>query len=141
MSAKVANWSLLALVVAVGVGIAGYQNWPSAPKREIQHGEYLDVQALGTLIGQPIAGVRRVDEDGKITLGAAYGRVAVAGLDVDTATAAVIKALKQVVREPEVSIERLGKDALPWIEAENRRLATENALLRSAPRGITSNDH
>jgi hypothetical protein len=115
-----------AAIVVAGVLIV----WRSYSHREIRRGEHLEVQVIGTLLDQPVSGIFRVEEDGKLTLGPAYGRVAVEGLDADAATAAVKSALSKTVRSPEVSVSRLGDDVLSRLEAENHRLQTENNALR-----------
>ncbi len=123
------RFKLRIVVGAAILAIVALVAWRSYPHRDIRPGDHIEVRVDGTLIGQPISGVYRVDEDGKITLGPAYGRVAVAGCDTDGAISAITTGLKRSLRTPEVAVSRLGNDVVSRLEAENHRLQAENAVL------------
>lgn len=74
------------------------------PPYKIEALDVLQILVVGTFQGQDISGQFPVDPAGTINLGPAYGKVEVAGLDVDEARQAVTKHLKAILRAPEVSI-------------------------------------
>ena len=74
------------------------------PPYKIEPLDVLQILVVGTFLGQDIAGQFPVDPAGTVNLGPAYGKVQVADLDVDEATAAVTKHLKAILKAPEVSI-------------------------------------
>ncbi|MGC4002042.1 MAG: polysaccharide biosynthesis/export family protein [Pirellulales bacterium] len=76
---------------------------PREPFR-IESNDYIYVQATGTLPDQPISGAILVDPSGFIDLGAAYGKVKVAGNTMDEASEVVEKHLARTLREPQVAI-------------------------------------
>ena len=76
---------------------------PKAPYR-ISAQDQLQVNAAGTLAGQPIGGVYAVEPGGSVDLGPGYGRVPVAGLSIDEAQEAVARQLSHFLRNPQVGI-------------------------------------
>ncbi len=77
---------------------------PKPPYRA-QTYDALQIQVIGTLLDQPIDGYYMVEAEGMLNLGAAYGKVRVAGLTIDEITQAVTEHLSQVLRSPEVSVQ------------------------------------
>jgi beta-lactamase regulating signal transducer with metallopeptidase domain/HEAT repeat protein len=91
------------------VGLAGWVGrWRNDPARQhpyrIKPYQVLNINARNTLPAFPIAGPHLVDPDGKVDLGPSYGRVAVEGLSLEEAAAAVRKRLGEVLKEPQVSV-------------------------------------
>lgn len=80
------------------------------PPYHIEPLDTLEITVLGTLPDQNIAGPHAVDADGTITLGAAYGQVAVAGMTLGEARDAIRNQLENILTAPEVSL-RLGESA------------------------------
>jgi beta-lactamase regulating signal transducer with metallopeptidase domain/protein involved in polysaccharide export with SLBB domain len=75
--------------------------------------DVLEVRALGTLPGQPIAGLYLVEPDGKVELGPSYGKVPLAGLTLDEAGPAVVKYLHKRLVAPRASVSLAGW-VVPW---------------------------
>jgi polysaccharide biosynthesis/export protein len=67
--------------------------------------DLLMIKAAGTLPDAPINDYYLVDDEGVVNLGPAYGRVRISGLTIDQATAVVTDFLKQILREPYVSMQ------------------------------------
>jgi HEAT repeat protein/protein involved in polysaccharide export with SLBB domain len=93
----------------VSVGLTGWvTRWRNDPARKhpyrIKPYQILNINISETLPGQPIVGPHLVDPDGKVDLGASYGRVAVEGLGLEEAAAAVQKRLGELLKEPKVSV-------------------------------------
>lgn len=77
---------------------------PKAPFR-IEPFDALYIDVVGTSIETgPIRGVYLVEPGGGIDLGAAYGKVNVAGLSLEEATDAVDRQLRKVLTAPQVSL-------------------------------------
>jgi polysaccharide biosynthesis/export protein len=76
---------------------------PKAPYH-IEPTDVLNVVVEGTPESAPIGDRMVVDSGGRIDLGAHYGKVKVGGLTIDEASAAIHDFLKEIVREPEVSV-------------------------------------
>ncbi len=74
----------------------------------IQPLDLIRIQAVGTLMDQPINGIYLVEPSGQVTLGPSYGRVAVKGLSLLAAEAAITKQLKTVLTRPEVQVTAAG---------------------------------
>ena len=72
------------------------------PPYHIQATDVLAVEIEGA--NEPIRAAYLVDPNGRIDLGARYGKVQVGGLDTDDATEAVLKVLKEVLKDPQVSL-------------------------------------
>jgi HEAT repeat protein len=68
----------------------------------------LKIQVDPTLHGLPITETHLVDPDGKVDLGPGYGKVAVAGLTLDEAAAAVEGHLRKTVKDPRASVSLAG---------------------------------
>ena len=84
--------------------------WQTSPisastPRRVQPGDMMLIDVEGVLPEQPIERDLRVSEEGRITLGAIYGKVEIGGLTIDEATSAIQKHLQAIIREPSVSIE------------------------------------
>ena len=75
------------------------------PPYHIDIYDVLQVHAMNTLLDQPIDGFFLVEGEGIITLGPAYGRVHVAGMTVEEASAAITARLRQTLSKPEVSVQ------------------------------------
>ncbi|MHB1033366.1 MAG: polysaccharide biosynthesis/export family protein [Pirellulales bacterium] len=76
---------------------------PKAPYR-IEPLDTLLIAVVGTLPDLPIAGNYLVEPGGTVNLGASYGMVRIAGMSIEEATAAIDKHLKQIVQNPEVTV-------------------------------------
>ncbi|MBN2215825.1 MAG: polysaccharide biosynthesis/export family protein, partial [Pirellulales bacterium] len=76
------------------------------PKPPYQIGlhDVLRIHATGTLTDQPIDNDYLVEAEGTVSLGPAYGRVAVAGQTIEEAERAVAKKLRNVLAKTEVSL-------------------------------------
>lgn len=75
------------------------------PPYHIEVYDVLQIQVVGTLPEEPIDGFYLLEGEGTINLGPAYGTVRVAGMTITQATAAVTEQLRQVLREPVVSVQ------------------------------------
>jgi polysaccharide export outer membrane protein len=75
------------------------------PPYRIDIYDVLQVRVLGTLPDQPIDNFFLVEGEGIVTLGPAYGRVHLAGMTVEQASAAITFKLKEVLQKPEVSVQ------------------------------------
>jgi hypothetical protein len=107
-------------------------------RRTIKPGEMLEIRVNGTPVDVPIDGFFRVEDDGRVLLGPAYGRVIVADLSADSATVAIECHLRTILREPKVAVARIGADlAFKQLQAENRRL---KALVETS-RPVKVNPH
>jgi hypothetical protein len=79
-----------------------------APDNVIRSDHVLQIDALGTYIESPIRGAYLVDPDGRVNLGAAYGKVKVSGMTADEAEAAVLAQLQKMVSRPQVTVSIAG---------------------------------
>jgi polysaccharide export outer membrane protein len=77
------------------------------PRPPYRAGVYdvLQVQVIGTLLDQPIDGYYLIEAEGVVNLGAAYGKVRVAGMTIEQITDAITAHLGQILRNPEVSVQ------------------------------------
>ena len=75
------------------------------PPYRIDAYDLLMIRAAGTIPEAPINDYYLVDDEGVVNLGAAYGRVRLSGLTIDEATRVVTDFLKQILREPNVSMQ------------------------------------
>ncbi|HEX4611903.1 MAG TPA: sigma-70 family RNA polymerase sigma factor [Urbifossiella sp.] len=103
----------------------------------IRPGDRLQITARNVLPNDPISGVFLVEPNGKVLLGPAYGgRVALAGKTFEEAEALILFTLKQVVRDPLVSVTAAFTDdpstaaRLAGLEARVRLLEQEVARLK-----------
>ena len=68
--------------------------------------DVLKIDVMGTLLDQPIKDFFLVEAEGTVTLGPAYGRVRVAGMTIEEASAAITKKLTDVgLAKPLVSVQ------------------------------------
>ena len=67
--------------------------------------DVLQIQVVGTLLDQPIADYYLVEAEGWVDLGAAYGKVYVAGMTIEEIKTAVTRHLTQVLVDPGVSVQ------------------------------------
>ncbi len=67
--------------------------------------DVLQIRVFGTLLDQPIDNFFLVEGEGIVTLGPAYGTVRVVGMTIEEATDAVTRKLKEVLRQPDVSLQ------------------------------------
>jgi len=77
---------------------------PKPPYRAETY-DVLQIQVIGTLLDQPIDGFFMVEAEGVVNLGAAYGKVRVAGMTIEQITQRVTEHLSQILRNPEVSVQ------------------------------------
>jgi RNA polymerase sigma factor (sigma-70 family) len=105
---------------------------PGGAGSKIRPGDDLFIHALDVLVGDPLQGVFRVEESGKVALGPYYGRVLVQGLTVEEAEAAVRDHLAKTVDNPQVSLTRYTPVAAPDLERRVRRLEQEVRALQAA---------
>ncbi len=77
---------------------------PKPPYRAAIY-DVLQIQVIGTLIEHPIDGFFLVEAEGTISLGAAYGKVRVAGMTIEQITGAITDHLAHILRRPEVSVQ------------------------------------
>jgi polysaccharide biosynthesis/export protein len=75
------------------------------PPYRIDIYDVLQIRVLGTLVDQPIDNFFLVEGEGIVTLGPAYGRVHVAGMTVEEASAAITTKLKVMLEQPQVSVQ------------------------------------
>jgi polysaccharide biosynthesis/export protein len=75
------------------------------PPYRIDIYDILQIRVTGTFLDQPIDGFFLVEGEGIVTLGPAYGRVHVAGMTIEEATAAITAKLKNVLSTPAVSVQ------------------------------------
>ncbi len=70
----------------------------------IEEFDMLQIQALGTLLDQPINNYYLVQADGTVDLGPVYGKVRVAGMTADEANHEITRKLKALLQQPVVSL-------------------------------------
>ena len=75
------------------------------PPYRIESYDVLEINVAGTLMDQPIAGYKLIEAEGTVNLGPTYGTVRVIGMTIPEATKAIDNHLRQVLREPEVSVQ------------------------------------
>jgi len=75
------------------------------PPYRIEIYDVLMIQAVGTLLDQPIDGFYLVEGEGTVNLGPAYGTVRVVGMTIEEATVAIREHLSKILRAPEVSVQ------------------------------------
>lgn len=104
----------------------------------IQPGDRLVIEVLGGQPPQPevpvLNGAYTVEASGSVALGAAYGRVPIAGLPLENAEIVIKNHLRKYVENPQVQVTQAGKDAsetqLQSLRAEVRDLRAELEALR-----------
>jgi protein involved in polysaccharide export with SLBB domain len=94
------------------------KNTISPQPHRIAPGDILDIWVNGAIPDQPIHGPYLVESDGQVTLGPAYGRVNLKGFTFEEAENIVTKQLKQILRQPEVSITLKGWRGMPTPSAK-----------------------
>jgi protein involved in polysaccharide export with SLBB domain len=77
----------------------------------IQAGDLLSIDAIGTILDQPIQGVYLVEPSGTVALGPAYGRAKVEALTLEEAEKVIQKKLQEVLANPAVSVTLAG-----WVD-------------------------
>jgi serine/threonine protein kinase/protein involved in polysaccharide export with SLBB domain len=87
-----------------------------SPVRIQKDAHALRISVAGALPDARIDGLYKLDLDGYVNLGAQYGKIKVAGMTADEAQAAVLAELREVIREPKVTL---------TIEALNSKSPTE----------------
>jgi hypothetical protein len=118
--------TLLEFVFVCGVVFYIWLN--RQPANVIKPDHVLSIDAIGTLVDAPINGVRLVDPDGYVNLGAVYGKVNVAGMTGDGAEAAILSHLRKFLRDPQVTVSIVGRrdswelNRIEELEAEVQRL-------------------
>ena len=75
------------------------------PPYRIDTYDLLLIRAAGTLLDAPINNYYLVDEEGTVNLGAAYGKVCLAGLTIDEATKVTTDFLGQILKSAPLSIQ------------------------------------
>ncbi|HEV3237500.1 MAG TPA: polysaccharide biosynthesis/export family protein [Gemmataceae bacterium] len=91
---------------------------PKAPYR-LQPLDTLLIRAVNVLPTDPIENVYGIETDGQVNLGFAYGAVPVAGLTLEEAQLAVLKRLKEIVRDPQVTVSMASSSTLQQIRGEH----------------------
>jgi hypothetical protein len=109
-------------------GVVFYIWFNRQPAGAIKPDHVLQIDAIGTLVDAPISGIRLVDPDGFVNLGAVYGKVNVMGMTGDAAEAAILAQLQKFLRNPQVTVSIVGwRDSwelnrIGELEAEVQRL-------------------
>jgi polysaccharide export outer membrane protein len=85
----------------------------------IQTSDYLQITVLGLPPDQPIFGTFQVDAGGKVNLGAAYDSVAIAGLTIDEAQAAITRHLSRHFPGSQVAISLLQASGVQQVAGEH----------------------
>lgn len=75
------------------------------PPYRAQVYDVLQINVVGTLLDQPINEYYLVEGEGTVNLGPAYGAVRVVGMTIDEIREAIDKHLRQVLANPEVSVQ------------------------------------
>lgn len=76
---------------------------PKVPYK-LQAQDTVQIVVIGALPEQPIGGQYVIDSDGTVDLGPTYGKVKISGFTTDDARERVLEHLRQIVRDPEVSL-------------------------------------
>ena len=74
------------------------------PPYKVKPQDLLFIQVGGTPVEDPIKGLFRVEPDGNVRLGPAYGSVAIGGLTLEEASRDIERFLKKSLKEPRVSV-------------------------------------
>jgi len=74
------------------------------PDYELRPYDVLAVQVVGTPPGAPIEGGYSVEPGGEIDFGPPYGPVRVVGMTIEEAEAAITEKLREILRDPEISV-------------------------------------
>ncbi len=85
----------------------------------LQAGDQIMIEAIGVLPDKPIGGLYVIEPGGTVPLGAAYGRVAVAGMTVIDAEQAILRELKKTVEDPRVQVTLKRRMSRPYVPANN----------------------
>jgi polysaccharide export outer membrane protein len=91
---------------------------PKAPYH-LQPLDALLIRAVDVLPTDPIENIYGIETDGRVNLGFAYGFVPVAGLTLEEAQQAILKRLKEVVKDPKVTVSLAQSSALQQIRGEH----------------------
>jgi polysaccharide export outer membrane protein len=75
------------------------------PPYHVEVYDVLQISVVGTLLDQPINGYFLIEGEGTINLGPAYGTLRVVGMTIPEITRAVDAHLRQILTEPEVSVQ------------------------------------
>ncbi len=75
------------------------------PPYRVEVFDVLQIQVTNTLPDQPINGYYLVEGEGTVNLGPAYGKLRVVGMTVDQVQQVIQQQLKQVLVQPEVSVQ------------------------------------
>ncbi|GBD35572.1 hypothetical protein HRbin36_00685 [bacterium HR36] len=89
------------------------------PPYRIEPLDILLIQVAGTLPDEPIAGLYRVEPDGTIPLGVHYGSVRVAGQTLEEARLTIEKHLRNILKDPKVTVTLAESRALQQIRGEH----------------------
>jgi hypothetical protein len=103
---------------------------PKPAEDRIKPGDRLTVRVRNALETSPIDGPFEVEASGKLPLGPPYGRVKIDGLRLEEAEEVVLKHLKQMLRDPAVSIVRYSPPEGRALELRVRQLELEVKELR-----------
>ncbi len=102
---------------------------PSAASKRIEPLDVLTVWVKGTLLDWPIQKCFLVEPGGGVSLGPCYGRVAVGGVTVPKAEAAITKRLQKILAAPDVEVLAAGH-ATRWPGETPRALTTSAPMSR-----------
>lgn len=89
------------------------------PPHRLEPFDAILVRVSGVGLEAPIQDAFYVDPEGKIDLGATYGRLSVAGMTVDEAQAAIRRHLAQLIDEPEVTVSLAQSAGAQQIQGEH----------------------
>jgi RNA polymerase sigma factor (sigma-70 family) len=113
-------------------GSGGKGGAAPATDGRIRPGDRLQIEVENAFEGSPIRGAYLVEPGGTVALGAAYGRVDVAGKTFREAEVAAYTHLKQTLRDPRVMVTAFDPLRNTSLEERVRRLEQEVAQLKVA---------
>lgn len=122
--------TLLVCFASVLLPGRSYGEQPSTSK--LIAGSLVEVRASGLLRDEPLGGLFKVDAQGKIVLGPAYGNVKIVGLMPEEAASAITLHLRKIVRNPQVSVDDVTGDQQLQVQAVLRGLGPNAAPAAAA---------
>jgi len=75
------------------------------PPYRVEIYDWLQIRVVGTLLDQPIDNYYRVEGEGVVNLGPAYGEVIIAGMTIEEVEKTITEHLLEILRAPEVSVQ------------------------------------
>ncbi len=101
----------------------------------LQPGDQITIEAIGVLPDKPIEGTYLIEPSGTVPLGAAYGRVKIAGMTVIDAEKAILKELTKTVEDAKVQVTRQRRMLQPTFPIQGSNLTIPQPSY-STPVGI-----